>query len=162
MILLDEPFSALDTGLRTQTRQSVIHALDEAQVTTILVTHDQDEAMRFGHQIGVLEGGKLIQSGAPDAVFGDPVDSHTAEFLGAAIFVPARLREGRAESALGSLDIRCDHSAGGVDRVMAPDPAGTAQGRRHMPPDAPPRSSPSARTAPTSRSTCGSRENRPA
>ncbi|MEO7375024.1 MAG: ABC transporter ATP-binding protein [Terrimesophilobacter sp.] len=112
VILLDEPFSALDTGLRAHTRQSVINALDRAEVTTILVTHDQDEAMRFGHEIGVLEDGRLIQYGPPDDVFGDPTTPLTAAFLGAAIFVPVRLQEGRAESALGELDVRHDHSAG--------------------------------------------------
>jgi iron(III) transport system ATP-binding protein len=119
IILLDEPFSALDTGLRAHTRQSVINALDRAEVTTILVTHDQDEAMRFGHEIGVLEDGRLIQYGPPDDVFGDPTTPLTAEFLGAAIFVPVRVREGRVESALGVLPVRHDHSAGaGAARAL--------------------------------------------
>ncbi|GAB3037972.1 ABC transporter ATP-binding protein [Parafrigoribacterium mesophilum] len=109
VILLDEPFSALDTGLRAHTRQSVIDALDRAEVTTILVTHDQDEAMRFGHEIGVLEDGRLIQYGPPDDVFGDPSTPLTAQFLGAAIFVPVRRRQGQAVSALGVLPVRHDH-----------------------------------------------------
>jgi iron(III) transport system ATP-binding protein len=113
VILLDEPFSALDTGLRAHTRQSVIEALDRARVTTILVTHDQDEAMRFGHEIGVLEDGRLMQYGPPDDVFGDPTSPLTAEFLGAAIFVPVSLDSGFVESALGRLEVRHDHSTGG-------------------------------------------------
>lgn len=123
VILLDEPFSALDTGLRAHTRQSVIGALDRAEVTTILVTHDQDEAMRFGHEIGVLENGRLIQYGPPDDVFGDPMTPLTAEFLGAAIFVPVRLRQDRVESAFGALDVRHDHSdgAGAVRALIRPE-----------------------------------------
>jgi iron(III) transport system ATP-binding protein len=113
IILLDEPFSALDTGLRAHTRRSVIDALDRAEVTTILVTHDQDEAMRFGHEIGVLEDGRLIQYGAPDDVFGDPTTPLTAQFLGAAVFLPVRMRAGQAQSALGVLPVRHDHSDGG-------------------------------------------------
>ena len=120
-ILLDEPFSALDTGLRAHTRQSVIDALDRAEVTTILVTHDQDEAMRFGHEIGVLEDGRLIQYGPPDDVFGDPTTPLTAQFLGAAIFVPVRVRDGQADSALGILQVRHDHSDGqGAARADPP------------------------------------------
>jgi iron(III) transport system ATP-binding protein len=130
VILLDEPFSALDTGLRAHTRQSVITALDRAEVTTILVTHDQDEAMRFGHEIGVLEDGRLIQYGPPDDVFGDPTTPLTAEFLGAAIFVPVSLREGRAESALGVLPVRHDHSdgTGAVRALIRPEQLSVAAG----------------------------------
>jgi iron(III) transport system ATP-binding protein len=130
VILLDEPFSALDTGLRAHTRKSVINALDRAEVTTILVTHDQDEAMRFGHEIGVLEDGRLIQYGPPDDVFGDPTTPLTAEFLGAAIFVPVHLRQGRAESALGALDVRHDHSAGAgaVRALIRPEQLSVAAG----------------------------------
>jgi len=112
VVLLDEPFTALDTGLRAQTRQTVINALEESAVTTVLVTHDQDEAMSFGRQIGIIENGELVQSGAPCAVFDNPVTAATAEFLGGAVFLPATTRAEYAECALGRIPIRHDRSAG--------------------------------------------------
>ncbi|MBX6356773.1 MAG: ABC transporter ATP-binding protein, partial [Micromonosporaceae bacterium] len=99
VILLDEPFSALDTGLREQTRQAVVDALEQSAVTTVLVTHDQDEALTFGHQIGVLDGGRIVQSGPPAAVFDDPVTVDVATFLGAAVLLPAAPAEGYADCA---------------------------------------------------------------
>nr|WP_157741133.1 ABC transporter ATP-binding protein [Jiangella sp. DSM 45060] len=75
VVLLDEPFSALDTGLREQTRQAVIDALEASGVTTVLVTHDHDEALSFGGQIAVIAAGRLVQSGAPAAVFDNPVST---------------------------------------------------------------------------------------
>ncbi|HEX5994008.1 MAG TPA: ABC transporter ATP-binding protein [Jiangellales bacterium] len=118
VVLLDEPFSALDAGLREQTRQAVIDALDQSAVTTVLVTHDHDEALSFGHEIAIIGGGCIVQSGAPAAVFDDPVDADVAAFLGAAILLPAACDDGYAECALGRIPVRHDHS-GGDQRARA-------------------------------------------
>ena len=66
LMLLDEPFSALDTGLREATRKSVARVLGEAGITTMLVTHDQAEALSFGDQVAMLEAGRIKQSGTAD------------------------------------------------------------------------------------------------
>ncbi|MCU1635661.1 MAG: transporter ATP-binding protein [Cryobacterium sp.] len=123
VILLDEPFSALDTNLRAQTRRAVVQALDGANVTTILVTHDQDEALTFGHQVGVLERGRLVQAGSPEEVYDHPVDAETAEFLGTAIFVPVTVNGEYADSVLGRLRVRHDESGGRalVKAMIRPD-----------------------------------------
>lgn len=118
VILLDEPFSALDTGLRAHTRQAVIEVLERTGVTAVLVTHDQEEALSFGQQVGVLSGGRLLQAGEPSAVFDAPVDPGVAAFLGEAVLIPAERSGGAALSALGPLPIRHDLS-GGVEPVVA-------------------------------------------
>ena len=64
-MLLDEPFSALDTGLRSAMRKMVARLLSDAGITTILVTHDQSEALSFADQLAVMRQGRLVQSGHP-------------------------------------------------------------------------------------------------
>ncbi|BDZ63271.1 ABC transporter ATP-binding protein [Agromyces mangrovi Wang et al. 2018] len=118
VILLDEPFSALDTGLRAATREAMVRALDRSDVTTILVTHDQEESLQFGHQLAVLAAGRLEQAGHPSAVFDAPRTAAVAEFLGAALLLPATADSGCARCALGALAVRHDLS-GGASRVRA-------------------------------------------
>ncbi|GAA1800689.1 ABC transporter ATP-binding protein [Agromyces neolithicus] len=112
IILLDEPFSALDTGLREHTRRAVIDALELSGTTAVLVTHDQDEALSFGDGIGVMVDGRLAQAGSPSAVFDDPETAEIAAFLGAAVLLPAKPRDGVAECALGTIRVRHDRSNG--------------------------------------------------
>ncbi|WP_053205769.1 ABC transporter ATP-binding protein [Jiangella muralis] len=112
VVLLDEPFSALDTGLRDQTRQAVIDALEASGVTTVLVTHDHDEALSFGRQIAVISAGRLVQSGAPAAVFDNPVSTEIAAFLGAAIVLPASPTSDGVDCALGRVAVRHDRTGG--------------------------------------------------
>ena len=114
VILLDEPFSALDTGLRAHTREAMVTALERSGVTTVLVTHDQEEALSFGQQLAVISDGRLVQAGPPSEVFDAPLSADVAEFLGAALFLPAR-RSGSAHAlcALGELHVRHDRSDGG-------------------------------------------------
>ncbi|AWB94328.1 ABC transporter ATP-binding protein [Agromyces badenianii] len=114
IILLDEPFSALDTGLREQTRRAVIDALERSGITAVLVTHDQDEALSFGHAIGVMVDGRLAQAGAPDAVFDDPETAEIAAFLGPAVLLPASPGDGCVDCAIGRIPLRHDRSNGAV------------------------------------------------
>jgi iron(III) transport system ATP-binding protein len=108
VILLDEPFSALDTGLRDQTRRAVITALERTGTTAVLVTHDREEALSFGNGIGVLVDGRLAQTGEPSTVFDAPASAEIAAFLGAAVLLPARVVKGAADCALGPVEIRHD------------------------------------------------------
>ncbi len=101
LMLLDEPFSALDTGLRESVRRMVSRALRTAGVTTILVTHDQAEAMSFADQVAVLRDGRLVQQGPPHELYLRPADRETAVFLGEAVVLPAELGDGWADCALG-------------------------------------------------------------
>ena len=103
LMLLDEPFSALDTGLRAATRKAVAQLLQSAGITTILVTHDQSEALSFADQVAVMRQGRLAQVGSPTDLYLRPVDAATADFLGEAMVLPATLLDGVADCALGRI-----------------------------------------------------------
>ncbi len=101
VMLLDEPFSSLDTGLRSATRDLVSEALSAAGITTVLVTHDRAEALTFGDQVAMLRDGRLAQVGTPTAMYSMPTDLATARFLGDVIVIEALASGGRVECALG-------------------------------------------------------------
>ena len=82
LMLLDEPFSALDTRLRASTRKAVAGVLTSKGVTTLLVTHDQEEALSIADQVAVMRDGRFTQVGSPEEVYRQPADRFTAEFLG--------------------------------------------------------------------------------
>lgn len=116
-MLLDEPFSALDTGLRAATRKATADLLAQAGVASILVTHDQNEALSFASQVAVMRQGRFAQVGTPYEVYCHPVDEETALFLGDALVLPAELRGGRARCAIGEL-LTDNPQAVGQGRVM--------------------------------------------
>jgi iron(III) transport system ATP-binding protein len=110
-MLLDEPFSALDTGLRGVMRKAVGDILDNAGVTTILVTHDQSEALSFADQVAVMDGGSLAQVGTPRELYFQPKNRMVAEFLGESIVLPARFEQGTAICSFGRLTPFQPHGA---------------------------------------------------
>lgn len=117
LMLLDEPFSALDTGLRAATRKTVAQLLAAAGVTTILVTHDQAEALSFADQLAVMRDGRLVQVGRPVDLYLRPRDEATAVFLGDAVALPARLENGWADCELGRIPVD-DSSRSGAAQIM--------------------------------------------
>lgn len=117
LMLLDEPFSALDTGLRAATRKATADLLAQAGVASILVTHDQNEALSFASQVAVMRQGRFAQVGTPYEVYSRPVDEETALFLGDALVLPAELRGGRARCAIGEISTDDPHAVG-QGRVM--------------------------------------------
>jgi iron(III) transport system ATP-binding protein len=121
LMLLDEPFSALDTGLRAATRKAVADVLSAAGITTILVTHDQQEALAFADQLAVMRGGRFTQVGSPREVYARPVDRETASFLGEAIVLPAQISDGRADTALGPLDVDRGDIVGSATILLRPE-----------------------------------------
>ena len=105
LMLLDEPFSALDTGLRASTRKAVAGLLTDAGVTTLLVTHDQEEALSIADQVAVMRDGLFTQVGGPQQVYRNPTDRFTAEFLGDCIALPCTVTSGVAHCALGRIPV---------------------------------------------------------
>jgi iron(III) transport system ATP-binding protein len=105
LMLLDEPFSALDTGLRDQLRQAMAQILAAAGVATLLVTHDREEAMSFADQLVVLRDGRLVQCGPPRDLYMRPRDAAMAGFLGSAVIVDADIEDGEAICALGRIRV---------------------------------------------------------
>ncbi|MBU1189779.1 MAG: ABC transporter ATP-binding protein [Gammaproteobacteria bacterium] len=82
ILLLDEPFGALDAQIRTDLRRSVRRIQQEIGITTILVTHDQDEAFAMGDSIGVMHDGELIETGPAERLYQSPAHEFSAAFLG--------------------------------------------------------------------------------
>jgi iron(III) transport system ATP-binding protein len=104
LVLLDEPFSSLDAGLREETRQAVSAALRASDATAVLVTHDQAEALSMADQVAVLRQGRLAQRTDPRTLYRRPGDLDVALFVGEAVVLDAVLRDGLAHCALGALE----------------------------------------------------------
>ena len=103
VLLLDEPFSNLDPGLREQVRGEVMGIVREHGVTAVFVTHDQDEALLLGDVVAVMREGHVEQMDAPETVFHQPTTRFVAEFLGTADFLPAEASGGSIQSEIGSV-----------------------------------------------------------
>ncbi|MGA5466741.1 ABC transporter ATP-binding protein [Mycobacterium sp. NPDC050041] len=121
LMLLDEPFSALDTGLRASTRKAVAALLSDAGVTTLIVTHDQEEALSIADQVAVMRDGRFTKVGTPQEVYREPNDRFTAEFLGDCVLLPCTVAGGVATSALGRLPVRGSVPDGGGTLMLRPE-----------------------------------------
>ena len=89
ILLLDEPFSALDQPTREAITGDLAAALSETGVTALVVTHDRDEAARLGHRVAVMIRGRITHTGTPSEVFGAPADEETAAFVGVETMIAA-------------------------------------------------------------------------
>ncbi|TYC58310.1 ABC transporter ATP-binding protein [Rhodobacterales bacterium] len=94
VLLLDEPLSALDKSLRVDMQIELKRIQREVGITTIFVTHDQEEALTLSDRIGILKAGRIIQAGTPREVYDRPVDAFAAGFLGEANWLPQQLLDG--------------------------------------------------------------------
>ncbi len=90
VLLLDEPFGALDVKIRVQLRQNLRAIQQRLGLTAILVTHDQEEAFDIADRIGIIDQGELLEVGAPDQLYRNPTHRFTATFLGTANLLDAR------------------------------------------------------------------------
>ncbi len=91
LLLMDEPLSSLDTNLRLKVREELKEIQKKLKITTVYVTHDQEEALSLSDKIAVMKDGKLLQYGTPQQVYFEPKDSFTAEFVGRANFVDGKM-----------------------------------------------------------------------
>ena len=96
VLLLDEPFGALDGKTRTQLRRSLKAIQQRLRITTILVTHDQEEAFELADRIGVIERGRLLEVGAAEELYGRPKSLFGATFLGSGTVLIGKVKEGEA------------------------------------------------------------------
>lgn len=103
VLLLDEPFGALDVKIRAQLRRILKEIQQRLAVTTILVTHDQEEAFELSDRIGVLERGRLLEVGAGENLYARPRSLFAATFLGAGTVLVGRAENGQAR--FGSLTL---------------------------------------------------------
>ena len=129
VVLLDEPFASLDANLRASVRADVQQLLKESGTTTVLVTHDQDEALSTADRVAVLRDGGIAQCAAPQELYCRPVDADMARFIGEANLIPGVLsRHVRADGAGPARRDRA-RSRGGRRRARRPRAATAAAAR---------------------------------
>ncbi len=106
LILLDEPFSSLDTSLKQQLQFTVKALLKEEGTTAILVTHDHQEAFMMASKIGVMHQGKIMQWDSPFNLYHNPISKHIANFLGAGYFISGEyIDDNKIKTELGLFQI---------------------------------------------------------
>ncbi len=120
VLLLDEPFSNLDTTLRVEIRTEVHRLLADLGVTTIFVTHDQDEAFVLGNEVAVMWDGRIVQQGTPAQLYALPDTPWIARFVGEANLVAATARGRVAQTIVGTIPLR-EPTAGPVDVLLRPE-----------------------------------------
>ena len=120
VVLLDEPFAALDAGLRETLRDEVAEILRVAGVSALLVTHDQAEALSLADRVVVIREGRVAQAGTPEEVYERPTSRWVAEFLGETDVVPGTAGDGMAECALGRFPVSPELN-GPVDILLRPE-----------------------------------------
>ena len=100
ILLMDEPFSALDPLIRRQLQDEFLKIAEVTQKTTVFITHDLDEAIRIGHRIAIMKDGVLVQIGTPEQIVTNPVDEYVTDFVAGI----SRLKLVRAETIMESWD----------------------------------------------------------
>ena len=121
VLLLDEPFSNLDPRLREQVRKDVLRMLKESQVSTVFVTHDQEEALLLGDEISVMNHGQIEQSDRPEMIFHRPATRFVAEFMGIADFLPAWRNGDTVMTDVGPIDWPQPNPEGELEVMVRPD-----------------------------------------
>ena len=129
VVLLDEPFAALDAALRDRLRGDVRRVLRAAGATAILVTHDQEEALSMADRVAAMRRGRILQVGAPEEIYRRPASVAVAEILGGGRLVPAAVEAGRCRSVLGQAPCAAPDGPG---RLLV-----RAEDLRELPADAP-------------------------
>ncbi|WP_298727966.1 ABC transporter ATP-binding protein [uncultured Ferrovibrio sp.] len=103
VMLLDEPFSSLDSRLRDQIRDETVAVLKQAGTATLLVTHDPEEAMRMSDRIAIMRAGRIEQIDTPDRVYAAPATPFVARFLSETNEIPGRVEGGRVHTPFGAV-----------------------------------------------------------
>jgi iron(III) transport system ATP-binding protein len=127
VLLLDEPFSSLDTNLRADVRSEVAQLLRELSITAMFVTHDQDEAFVLGDQVAVMRDGRVVQQAAPSELYHNPVDPWLAEFVGEAELLDGDALGDCALTSLGRVPL-IDDQRGPVQVLLRPEEIVLADG----------------------------------
>jgi iron(III) transport system ATP-binding protein len=117
---LDEPFSNLDAALRAQVRTEIHQLLVGLGITTVFVTHDQDEAFVLGDRVAVLAGGRVVQIGPPSELYQRPATRWLAGFVGEANLLSATAEGDQADTALGRIPLHTP-ATGPIDVLVRPE-----------------------------------------
>ena len=126
-MLLDEPFSSLDAGLREDTGRAVARALRASGATAVLVTHDQGEALSLADQVAVMRTGRFLQVASPSEIYLRPASPDVARFLGHATLLPGTASDGTATCDLGRVTVLTEVS-GEVLLAIRPEQVSVSPG----------------------------------
>ena len=118
LLLLDEPLSALDAKVRVHLRHEVRRLQRQLGITTIMVTHDQEEALTMADRIVVMDQGAIVQVGTAIEIYREPATSFVADFVGTMNFMPAVVL-GPQRVRLGGIELGCAERMDGLDKGMA-------------------------------------------
>jgi sulfate transport system ATP-binding protein len=121
MLLLDEPFGALDAQVRRELRRWLRDLHERTGVTTVFVTHDQEEALDLADRVAILKDGELIQLGTPNEVYEHPATPFVFDFLGQACRMPGVVENGRLRIADWESDAPAGAANGPVEVFFRPD-----------------------------------------
>lgn len=123
LVLLDEPFSALDAAMRAELRADVRAAVRADGTTAVLVTHDQHEALSTADLVAVLRDGRVVQAAEPSELYRAPVDLGVGRFVGESVVLPGTVVDGWVHTALGVLTVAGPLPGGGgpVSLLLRPE-----------------------------------------
>lgn len=133
LLLLDEPFSALDANLRSEMRELVKRLQREGDYTTIFVTHDQEEAVVLADRIALLFDGELQMYDRPQAFYDRPASMEVARFFGATNFLEGRAENGSVHTKLGDLRLENSGPPGDVTITIRPEAVRLEKGENSFP-----------------------------
>jgi energy-coupling factor transporter ATP-binding protein EcfA2 len=158
VLLLDEPFGALDAKVRKELRRWLRELHENIHVTSVFVTHDQEEALELADRVVVMDGGRIEQIGTPEDVYERPATAFVHEFIGESVVLPITVTDGVARHGGEPVGLDSQGLRSGTGKLLptrrwrAGSPVSTASARRGGS-----RSRCARRTAPWSRSTCRAR-----
>ncbi len=115
ILLMDEPFSGLDSRLRDSVRADTLSVLRETGATAIIVTHDPEEAMRMSDRIVLMRGGRIVQHGSAESLYDRPQDLFVARFFSHLNELPGTVQSGRALTRIGDICRRRAQGGAGGD-----------------------------------------------
>ncbi|UOD51012.1 ABC transporter ATP-binding protein [Orrella daihaiensis] len=121
LLLLDEPFSGLDTALKIQLRESTHSLLKEIGTSAVIVTHDAEEAMFMADRIALMRDGRIVQLGTPAELYNQPVDEFTARFLGEVIELPGQSNGTLTATVAGDFSSNKPQPTGSVSVLVRPE-----------------------------------------
>ncbi|SFC43236.1 iron(III) transport system ATP-binding protein [Polaromonas sp. OV174] len=124
VLLMDEPLSNLDAKMRLQMRDVILDLVREAGITTVFVTHDQEEALAMSDRIAIMDRGNIAQLGTPEELYGTPVNAYVADFIGSANVIAVPAERLRAEGGGGSRHVRFHLGGRPFDGVQGSDTLG--------------------------------------
>ncbi len=120
VMLMDEPFSGLDQRLRDSVRDETLALLKETRASSMLVTHDPEEAMRMADRIVLMRGGHVVQMGTPRELYNNPVDVEAARFFSDFNELQGTVQDGQVETLLGPVEAGDIEDGAAVDVLIRP------------------------------------------